>query len=96
VLNIQYGGRPSILHRDYITKKISVSGINISLWVIELPEKKGSYSAVFERVEGKMLCLIFNLKAGTIISRSTLDVTFDMGRQSYREIALQKIFQSWA
>jgi hypothetical protein len=56
-------------------------GINISLWVIELAEKKGSYMAVFERVEGKLLCFIFNLEAG---------------RQSYREIALQKIFQAGA
>jgi hypothetical protein len=26
--------------------------------------KKGAYQAVFERVEGKLLCLIFNLEAG--------------------------------
>jgi hypothetical protein len=46
-----------------------------------LPEKRGSYSVVFERVEKKLLCSIFNLEAG---------------RQSYREIALQKIFNSLA
>jgi hypothetical protein len=50
-------------------------GINISLRVIELPEKKGSYSAIFELVEGKLLFIIFNMEAG---------------RQSYRKIALQK------
>jgi hypothetical protein len=33
--------------QSYIGKNISVWGINISLRVIELPEKKGSYSAVF-------------------------------------------------
>jgi hypothetical protein len=32
-------------------------GINLSLRVIELPEKKGSYSAVFERGEGKIYVL---------------------------------------
>jgi hypothetical protein len=73
VLNIQFGRRQSILQRDYIAKNISVLGLNILLWVIELPEKKGSSSAVFGRVDGKFLCLIFNLKAGS---------------QSYREIAL--------
>jgi hypothetical protein len=50
-------------------------GINISLRVIELPEKKGSYSAIFELVEGKLLFIIFNMEAG---------------RQSYRKIAWQK------
>jgi hypothetical protein len=71
VLNIQFGSRPLILQIDYITKDKIVWGINISLWVIELPEKKGSYSAVFERVEGKLLYLIFNLEPC---------------RQSYRKI----------
>jgi hypothetical protein len=73
VLNIQFGHRPSILQRDCIAKNISDWGVNILLWVIELPEKKGSYSAIFERVDGKFLCRIFDLKAGS---------------QSYREIAL--------
>jgi hypothetical protein len=73
VLNIQFGRRQSILQRDYIAKNISVWGLNILLWVIELPEKKGSFSAIFEGVDGKFLCRIFNLKAGS---------------QSYREIAL--------
>jgi hypothetical protein len=81
VLNIQFGRRPSILQRDYIANNISVYGINILLWVIELPEKNGSSLSVFERVEGKLLCLIFNLDAGS---------------QSYREITLQKVFLSGA
>jgi hypothetical protein len=51
--------------------------INISLWVIELPGKKGSNSAVFERVEGKLLCVIFDLEAVP---------------QSCREITLKRIF----
>jgi hypothetical protein len=77
VLNIPFRDRPSILQREHIVNNISILGINISLLVIELPEKKGSYLAIFERVEGKLLCLIFNLEAG---------------RQSYRVITLQKIF----
>jgi hypothetical protein len=43
--------------------------------------KKGSYSAVFKAVEGKILCLKFNLGAGC---------------QSYRKIASRKIYQSGA
>jgi hypothetical protein len=77
MLNIQFGGRPSILQRDYIEKNILVPGINISFWVIELPGKKGSNSAVFERVEGKLLCIIFDLEAVP---------------QSCREITLKRIF----
>jgi hypothetical protein len=50
VLNIQFRGRPSKLQKDCIAKNISVS-----LRVIYLPEKKGSYLAVFEIVEGKLL-----------------------------------------
>jgi hypothetical protein len=52
-----------------------VVGINISLRVIELLKKNGSYSAIFKRVEGKLLFLKTNLETG---------------RQSYRKIALQK------
>jgi hypothetical protein len=53
VPNIRFEGRQSILQRDCIVKNISVWGLNILLWVIELPEKKGSYSAIFRRVDGK-------------------------------------------
>jgi hypothetical protein len=49
-----------------------VVGINISLRVIELLKKNGSYSAIFKRVEGKLLFLKTNLETG---------------RQSYRKIA---------
>jgi hypothetical protein len=62
-------------------EKISVWGINISLRVIDWREMKGSYSAVFKAVEGKILCLKFNHGAGL---------------QSYRKIASRKIYQSWA
>jgi hypothetical protein len=58
-----------------------VWGINISLRVIDLRKKKGSYLAVFKAVMEKILCLIFNLGAG---------------RQSYRKIASRKIYQSGA
>jgi hypothetical protein len=44
-------------------EKNSVWGINISLWVLELRKKKGSYWADFEAVEGKLMCLKFNLEA---------------------------------
>jgi hypothetical protein len=77
MLNFQFGGRPSILQRDNIKKNISVSSINISLWVIELPGKKGFHSAVFERVEGTLLCLIFN---------------WETVPQSKRQIILRRIF----
>jgi hypothetical protein len=46
------------------------------LRVIELQAKKGSYSAVFKAVEGKILLLKFNLWAC---------------RQSYRKIASRKV-----
>jgi hypothetical protein len=81
MLKIQSWGRLSILQEDCIQKNISVWGINISLWLIDLGEKKGSYSAVFKAVEEKILCLKFNLGAGC---------------QSYRKIASRKIYQSGA
>jgi hypothetical protein len=37
-------------------KILTVLDINISLRVIELSKKKGSYSAVFEAFKGKLLC----------------------------------------
>jgi hypothetical protein len=67
--------------QSYLENNISLWGINLSLRVIQLREKKGSYSDIFEGNEGKLLCLIFNLEAGS---------------QSYREIALQKIILSGA
>jgi hypothetical protein len=81
MLKIQSWGPPSILQEDCIQKNISVWGINISLRVIDLRKKKGSYSAsaVFKAVEEKILGLKFNLRAGC---------------QSYRKIASRKIYQS--
>jgi hypothetical protein len=58
-----------------------VSGVNTSLWVIELWKKKGSYSAVFKEVKMKLLGSKFILESG---------------HQSYRKIALQQIFPSQA
>jgi hypothetical protein len=81
VPNIRFGDRPSIPERNCIAKKNSGWGVSISLRVIQLQEKNDFSSAVFERVEGNILCLKFDLEAG---------------RQSYREIELQKIFQSRA
>jgi hypothetical protein len=82
MLKIQSWSRPSILQEDCIQKNISVWGINISLRVIDLcKKKKGSYLAVFKAVEGKILCLKFNIGAG---------------HQSYRKIASRKIYQSGA
>jgi hypothetical protein len=59
---IQSGGRPTILQGDCIQRNISVCGINISLRVIELLKKKGLYKAVFEAVEGNILCLFLILR----------------------------------
>jgi hypothetical protein len=81
MLKIQSWGGLSILQEDCIQKNISVWGINILLRVIDLWKKKGSYSAVFKAVEGKILGLKFNLGAGC---------------QSYRKIASRKIYQSGA
>jgi hypothetical protein len=81
MLKIPSWGRPSILQEDCIQKNISVWSINISLRVIELQTKKGSYSAVFKAVEGKILCSKFNLGAS---------------RLSYKKIASRKIYQSRA
>jgi hypothetical protein len=81
MLNIQSWGRPSIIQEDCIQKNISVWGIKISLPVIDLRKKKGSYSAVFKAVEKKKLYLKFNLGAGC---------------QSYRKIASRKIHHSGA
>jgi hypothetical protein len=53
-------------------KNISVLDINILLRIIELREKNGSYSAVIERIKGKLMCLIFKLESRC---------------QSYREFA---------
>jgi hypothetical protein len=64
VVKIQSGSLPSILQGECIPKKISFSAINISLWVIELRKKNGSYSVIFKAIEGKLLCLKFNLEAG--------------------------------
>jgi hypothetical protein len=64
MLKIQSWGPLSILQEDCIQKNISVSGINISLRVIDLRVKKGSYSAVFKAARGKILCFKFNLGAG--------------------------------
>jgi hypothetical protein len=81
VPKIQSGGRPSILQKDCI----QLTETCISLGHIHLTrgnrvaEKKGSYSSVFEAVEGKLLCLKLNLEAG---------------RQPYREIAYRKIYPS--
>jgi hypothetical protein len=52
-----------ILQGDCIKKKISVLGKNMSLRVIELLKKRGSYSAVFKAVKQKLLCLEFHLEA---------------------------------
>jgi hypothetical protein len=82
VLNIQFGGRPSILQKDYIAKNISVSGVNISRRVIELAEKKGSHLVVFRELRGNF-CAQYS-------------ICLEAARQSYREIALQKIFQTLA
>jgi hypothetical protein len=76
-LKIQSGGQPLILQRDCIQKNILVWGINILFRVIELRKKKGSYSAVFEAVEGKPSYLTFNLETS---------------RQSYKVIACRKIY----
>jgi hypothetical protein len=54
---IQSRGRPSILQEDCIQKNVSVWGINISLRVIDLRKKKGSYSAVFISSYGKNIML---------------------------------------
>jgi hypothetical protein len=80
-LKIESSGRPSILQEDCIQKNISVWGINISLRLIDLREKKDSYLDIFKAVEEKILCLKFNLGAGC---------------QSYRKIASRKIYQSGA
>jgi hypothetical protein len=81
MLKIQSWDRLSILQEDCIQKNISFWSINISLWVIDLRKKKGSYSSVFKAVEEKILCLKFNLGAG---------------RQSYRKITSINIYQSGA
>jgi hypothetical protein len=81
MLKIQSWGQPSILQEDCIQKNISVYGINISLLLIDLRKKKGSYSAVVRAVEAKILCLKFNLGAS---------------RQSDKKIASRKIYQSRA
>jgi hypothetical protein len=81
VLKIQSGGWSTVLQRYFTQKNISVQGINISLRVIELQKKKGSYSSVLESFEGKALCLKFNLEDG---------------QQFYREISPRKIYQSGA
>jgi hypothetical protein len=44
----------SILQGNWTKENISVWGINISLRVIELLQKKGSYSAIFEGVDRKL------------------------------------------
>jgi hypothetical protein len=75
MLKIQSWVRPSILQEDCIQKNISVLGINISLRVIDLRERRVPIRAVFKAVEGKILCLKFNHGAG---------------RQSYRKIASRK------
>jgi hypothetical protein len=79
VLKIQSGGWSTVLQRDFTQKNISVGGINISLWVIELRKKNGSYSSVLESFEGKSFCLKFNLEDG---------------QQFYRDISPRKIYQS--
>jgi hypothetical protein len=53
----------------------------MSLRVIELLKKRGSYSAVFKAVKQKLLCLKFHLEASC---------------KSNREIATRKKDQSWA
>jgi hypothetical protein len=80
VLEIQSRGQPLIQQEDCIQKNISVWGINIWLWVLELRKKKGSYWAVFEAVEGKLLCLKFNLEASL---------------QSNKEDCIQKNISVW-
>jgi hypothetical protein len=64
VFKIQSEWRPSILQGDCNHQNILSRALNISLWVIELRKKKGSYSSVFKTVEGKLLCLKFNLNGG--------------------------------
>jgi hypothetical protein len=81
MLKIQYWGWMSILQEDCIKKNISFWSVNISLRVIDLRKKKGSPSAVFKAVEGKILFLKFN---------------FGDGCQSYRKIASRKTYQSEA
>jgi hypothetical protein len=55
VLNIQSSDQRSIVQKERGQKNISFWGINISLRVIELRKKKGSYSAGFKAVEEKLL-----------------------------------------
>jgi hypothetical protein len=81
VLKIQSGGWSAVLQRDFTQKNISVRSINISLWVIELRKKKGSYLSGLELFEEKLLSLKFNLEDG---------------RQFYKEISSRKIYQSRA
>jgi hypothetical protein len=80
VVKIQSGGWHSILKGDCNPEKCIIWGINISLQVIELRKKKGSYSAVFKAVERKLWCFKFNLEDGL---------------QSYREIAIQINISAW-
>jgi hypothetical protein len=55
-LKIQSRGRQTFRQEDCIQKNISVWGINISLRVIELRKKNGSYKSVLESFKGKLLC----------------------------------------
>jgi hypothetical protein len=75
-------GRPAVnLTGRLHPENMAVRGINISLRVIELRNKKGTYSAVFKAVQGKLLCFKFNM---------------DTCHHFYNEFTSQKIFFSWA
>jgi hypothetical protein len=56
VLKIQSGGWPLILEQDYVTKNISVWGINISLRVIEDAKKDGLLFIRFQRNQEELFC----------------------------------------
>jgi hypothetical protein len=56
VLKIQSGGWPLILEQDYVTKNISVWGMNISLRVIEDKEKDGLLFIRFQTNHKELFC----------------------------------------
>jgi hypothetical protein len=62
VLKIQSGWYPSILQGDCIKKIYCLWHKHLALGD-RVTEKKGSDSVVFKVVEGKLLCLKFNLEA---------------------------------
>jgi hypothetical protein len=76
-INIQFGGPLSNPTGRLNEEKYFSLDYKHLAPVIELLQKKCSLSPVFEVVNQKLLCLIFKL---------------EVGGQSYREIALLKIF----